>query len=70
VDVNQPDSDGCTPLHYLAQDGSVEIVRYLIEHGAAINATCRGRETPLKWAHYGSNQPIIDELKAHGGMRY
>lgn len=70
VDANQPDSDGCTPLHSLAQDGSVEIVRYLLDHGAAVNAICRGRETPLKWAHYGSNQPVIAELEARGGVQY
>jgi hypothetical protein len=37
--------------------------------GAAINATCRGGETPLKWAHYGDNRPAIDYLRSVGGVQ-
>tara|TARA_R110001606_G_scaffold399268_1_gene583205 strand:+ start:101308 stop:102159 length:852 start_codon:yes stop_codon:yes gene_type:complete len=69
VPVDHPDSDGCTALHYLAQDGLVEDVRYLVEQGAAVNNTCRGKETPLKWAHYGKNQPVIDYLLSVGGTQ-
>ncbi len=53
VDINQGDSDGCTALHYLSQDGTVDMIKYMVNNGARINATCRGAETPLKWAHYG-----------------
>lgn len=69
VPVDHPDSDGCTALHYLAQDGLVEDVRYLVEQDAAVNQTCRGKETPLKWAHYGKNQPVIDYLLSVGGTQ-
>ncbi|GGC93888.1 ankyrin repeat domain-containing protein [Halopseudomonas salina] len=69
VPVDHPDSDGCTALHYLAQDGLVEDVRYLVDQGAAVNQTCRGKETPLKWAHYGKNQPVIDYLLSVGGTQ-
>lgn len=69
VPVDHPDSDGCTALHYLAQDGLVEDVRYLVEQGAAVNQTCRGKETPLKWAHYGKNQPVIDYLLSVGATQ-
>ncbi|SDU32613.1 ankyrin repeat domain-containing protein [Halopseudomonas salegens] len=66
VPVNHPDSDGCTALHYLAADAPVESVRYLVEHGAQVNPVCRGKETPLKWAHYGDNQPVIAYLLSVG----
>lgn len=69
VPVDYPDSDGCTALHYLAQDGQVDDVRYLIEHGAAVNQPCRGTQTPLTWAHYGKNQPVIDYLLSVGGTQ-
>lgn len=67
VPVDHPDSDGCTALHYLAQDAPVEGVRFLVERGAEVNKTCRGKETPLKWAHYGDNQAVIDYLTSMGG---
>lgn len=69
VPVDYPDSDGCTALHYLAQDGLVEDVRYLVKQGATVNPNCRGKETPLKWAHYGKNQPVIDYLRSVGGIQ-
>lgn len=69
VDINHGDSDGCTALHSLAQDGTVEMIRYMVEHGAAVNGTCRGSETPLKWAHYGDNTEVIDFLVGVGGVR-
>lgn len=70
VDVDQADGDGCTSLHSIAQDGTVEIVAYLLEQGADINKTCRGRQTPLRWAQYGDNRAVIDYLVARGAVTY
>lgn len=70
VDINHPARDGCTALHSLAQDGTVEMVAWMLEHGAGINATCRGKETPLRWAQYGDNRAVIDYLVAHGAVTY
>ena len=69
VPVNYPDNRGCTALHYLAQDGQVGDVRYLVEQGAEVNHPCRGQQTPLTWAHYGKNQPVIDYLLSVGGTQ-
>ncbi len=63
VPVTIKDREGCTTLHYIAQDGSVEMVKYLIKKGVAYNATCRRDETPLKWANYGNNCVVIDYLQ-------
>lgn len=64
--IAQTDRDGCTTLHYIAQDGTVEMVRYLIEKGVPINARCRDNETALKWANYGKNIGVIQYLESMG----
>lgn len=69
ADINHEDGDGCSALHYLAQDGSVDMIRYMARSGAQINKTCRGGETPLKWAYYGDNKEVIDFLVGVGGAQ-
>ncbi len=64
--IAQTDKDGCTTLHYIAQDGTVEMVSYLVEKGVPINATCRGKESALKWANYGKNIEVIQYLESKG----
>lgn len=64
--IAQTDKDGCTTLHYIAQDGTVEMVKYLVEKGVPINATCRGKETALKWANSGNNIEVIQYLESKG----
>ena len=64
--IAQTDKDGCTTLHYIAQDGTVEMVQYLIEKGVPINARCRNKETALKWANYGKNLEVIQYLEHMG----
>jgi FOG: Ankyrin repeat len=64
--IAQTDKNGCSTLHYIAQDGTQEMVRYLLEKGVPINATCRGKETPLTWANYGKNIEVIQYLQSRG----
>lgn len=64
--IAQTDRDGCSTLHYIAQDGTVEMVRYLLEKGTPVNAACRGKETPLTWANYGKNIEVIQYLQSQG----
>jgi ankyrin repeat protein len=33
VDVNGQNSDGCTPLHFAAEQGHVDVARLLIDKG-------------------------------------
>ncbi len=61
-DIGQKDEDGCTTLHYLAEDGTVEEVRYLVERGVPVNAVCRGGETALMWAQRARNKAVAAYL--------
>jgi len=63
-DIGQKDKSGCSTLHYLAQDGSVEMVKYLISKGVSDKTVCREKETPLTWARYGNNTPVIEYLQS------
>ena len=54
---------GCTTLHYIAADGPLEMVKYLIEKGVPYNATCRKNEAPIHWANFHSNCPVIRYLE-------
>ncbi|MGD9945469.1 MAG: ankyrin repeat domain-containing protein [Burkholderiaceae bacterium] len=47
AEVNRP---GWTPLHYAASGGHTEIVRYLLEQSAYIDAQSPNRTTPLMMA--------------------
>ncbi|WP_300668750.1 ankyrin repeat domain-containing protein [Desulfoluna sp.] len=62
-EIGQADTDGCTTLHYLAQDGTLEMVRYLVEQGVPVNAGCRGGQTALDWAHFDDNKAVIAYLE-------
>ena len=69
VDINYPARDKCTPLHYLAQDGTVQMIEFMIDSGANVNAHCRGQETPLQWAYFGKNQDVIEYLEENGAIK-
>ncbi len=58
--------EGWTPLHYAASGGGSEVVRWLLERGAPIDATSPNRSTPLMMAaRYGASESV-DILLARG----
>jgi len=63
IPLTVSNKDKCTTLHYIAQDGSVDMVKYLIEKDVPYNAVCRKDESPLTWANYGNNCKVIDYLE-------
>ncbi len=65
-DIAETDGDGCSTLHYIAGAGSVEMVRYLVEHGVPVNGNCREDETPLTWAKSKKNTEVIRYLEQIG----
>jgi ankyrin repeat protein len=58
--------EGWTPLHYAASGGGVDVVDWLLQQGAAIDALAPNRSTPLMLAaRYGASESV-DLLLARG----
>ncbi|MNN10791.1 Ankyrin repeats (3 copies) [compost metagenome] len=64
ANVNQPDSNMTTPLHWAVEYDNTEIVDLLLQYGASTRAVDSFQETPLHWAawtgHYKSAKSILE----------
>jgi ankyrin repeat protein len=60
ADVKLCNENGFTPLHLLAEHGSVEAAEVLLKHGAEINARDKWGKTPL---HFASEYGQVDMIK-------
>jgi ankyrin repeat protein len=62
-------NDGASALHVAAMEGQLDAVRWLLEHGAALDT--RDDEfgmTPAAWANEKGRQPIVDFLLSQGAV--
>ena len=70
ADVNAVDKgEQWTPLHFAARDQKVEIVKILLENGAAVDPVESFGNTPLSrciTSSYPRNPAVVDLLLAHG----
>ncbi len=67
VDINAPTQYGNTALGYACNWGHLELVRYLLDKGAALNTKDKFYETsPLSWALYGKHWDIAALLLERG----
>ena len=71
ADINErnlyKDERDVTALHVAVGSGSLEMVKYLVEHGAKVTREdCRGRDSVLLWACLFGNDVIADYLLQHG----
>jgi ankyrin repeat protein len=66
-DVNAPQGDGMTALHWAAMNGDVELAQMLLYAGANVRATTRlGGYTPLFLASKSGHAPVINVLLTAG----
>lgn len=68
--VHARDENGWTPLHEGARGGHLDIVRYLTDSGADVNAKARDGATALYWAKqsFDEGHPVIDFLESLGAI--
>ena len=62
VDVNTPEVDGTTALHWAAYQGDLDTARLLLRAGANADAPNRYAVTPLALACGRGNAPIVEAL--------
>ena len=68
IDVNTKNHYGLTALTFATDKGNLEAVNFLLENGADPNLKDSFyNETPLGWAIYKKNIPIITSMINHGG---
>ncbi len=61
--INKKDNDSRTPLHLAARFGFVDVVRWLVSHGADVNAGAYNGFTPLLLT---SHPEVVKLLLQHG----
>ena len=66
ADVNAPQVDGATALHWAVYRDSVELVDLLVRAGANVKAANREGMTPLAMASIYGNAAVIDRLVKAG----
>jgi len=67
VDINVKDDGGLTPLHHAIKEGHMELARFLIDHGADLEAKERKWDyTPLLYAVQFGNTEIVEVLVNKG----
>jgi hypothetical protein len=59
-------TDGYTPLHWAARGAHIRITRYLLEHGANVNAADASGWTALHLAAMNGNLDVVMLLVDHG----
>ena len=66
VDVNAPQPDGMTALHWAAHQDDLDLTTLLVRAGANVKAASRYGVTPLSLACTNGNAPIVDLLLKAG----
>lgn len=64
--VNFADSDGYTPLHRASYSGNIDCVKYLVRHGASLEAKTSDDWRPLHCAVRWNNLDIAEYLLKQG----
>ena len=62
--------DGATALHLAAQEGKIEVVRFLLDADAAIDLEDKVGDTPAKVALLNKHLPTLELLLRHGASAH
>lgn len=60
--VNAKDARNCTPLHFAADNGSIEVIKLLLAKGANLMVKDVDGDTPLHWAAFAGHQDVAEQL--------
>ena len=63
ADINK---SGWNPLMYACSKGQLEVVKYLVQHGAEVNTTSPNGSTPLMMAAMSGNEYVVKYLLDQG----
>jgi len=69
--VNAKDRNGWSPIHEGARGGHLEVVKYLVENGADINALTTSQGGSVLWTakqHLEEDHPVIAFLESMGAL--
>jgi len=69
ADFNQPNYDHRMPLHIAVSNGLEDKVRYLVDHGADVNAVDFRGKTPVDDAKEKKLSGILKTLTSASGTR-
>ncbi len=64
--INAKDARKSTPLHFAADNGSIEVIELLLEKDADLRAIDVDGDTPLHWAAFAGHQVVVELLIAAG----
>ena len=62
-------ASGLTPLAFAVSSGNIDMIRFLVERGADVNAKMKDGTTPLKLAKKGDQAEIVALLEAAGAKQ-
>src|SRR5262245_28561758 len=65
-EINSPETDGTTALHWAVREDNLEIIRLLLRSGANVKAANRYGVTPLSLAAESGNAAVIELLLREG----
>jgi len=57
------DNRNCTPIHFAADSGQLEVIKYLLSKGAELSVKDVDGDTPLNWAVYSGHKNVAIFIK-------